>query len=141
MDLGLFTRPIHPPNRNYTETLKEDCELFLLADQLWFTEGFVGEHITDGAETITSGLIFIAWLLKETKKIRLGTGTVNLPNHHPAIVASEVAMIDHMAEGRFIFGISPGGLLSDAEAMGNLDKDRQAMFLESINQVLEIWAS
>ena len=60
MDLGLFTMPIHPPSRNYTETLKGDYELFHLADQLGFTEGFVGEHITDGAETITSGLIFIA---------------------------------------------------------------------------------
>ena len=38
-------------------------------------------------------------------------------------------------------GISPGGLPSDAEAMGNLDSDRNAMFLECINQVLEIWTS
>jgi alkanesulfonate monooxygenase SsuD/methylene tetrahydromethanopterin reductase-like flavin-dependent oxidoreductase (luciferase family) len=139
MDLGLFTMPIHPPSRNFTETLKEDRELFLLADRLGFTEGYVGEHLTDGAETITSGLIFIAWLLRETRNIKLGTGTVNLPNHHPAVVAAEVAMVDHMAEGRFIFGISPGGLRSDAEAIGNLDRDRAAMFLESINQILEIW--
>jgi alkanesulfonate monooxygenase SsuD/methylene tetrahydromethanopterin reductase-like flavin-dependent oxidoreductase (luciferase family) len=39
-----------------------------------------------------------------------------------------------------IFGISPGGLLSDAELFGNLDADRNAMFLESINQVLDIWS-
>ena len=50
-------------------------------------------------------------------------------------------MLDHMLDGRFIFGIRPGGLLSDAEAFGNLDADRNAMFLEAINQVLEIWAS
>ncbi len=49
-------------------------------------------------------------------------------------------MVDHMAEGRFLFGISPGGLLTDAEAMGVLDQDRTAMFLEAINQVLAIWA-
>ena len=49
-------------------------------------------------------------------------------------------MLDHMLDGRFIFGISPGGLLSDAEAFGNLDADRNAMFLEAINQVLAIWA-
>ncbi len=55
-------------------------------------------------------LIFIAWVLNDTKTIKLGTGTVNLPNHHPAMVAAEVAMLDHMAEGRFLFGISPGGL-------------------------------
>ena len=98
MQLGFFTMPIHPPSRSLTETLKEDRELVLLAEELEFTEGFIGEHITDGAENITSPLIFIAWLLRETSRIKLGTGTVNLPIHHPAVVAAEVAMIDHMAE-------------------------------------------
>jgi alkanesulfonate monooxygenase SsuD/methylene tetrahydromethanopterin reductase-like flavin-dependent oxidoreductase (luciferase family) len=133
--------PIHPPGRNLAETLEEDRELVLLADALGFTEGYIGEHITDAAETITSALIFIAWLLRETKRIRLGTGTVNLPNHHPAMVAAEVAMVDHLAKGRFIFGISPGGLLSDAEVFGNLEQDRTAMFVEAINHILDIWAN
>lgn len=139
MDLGFFTMPIHPPGRSLTETLKEDYDFAVYADELGFTEGLFGEHITDGAETITSSLIFIAWVLRETKNIKLGTGTVNLPNHHPAMVAAEVAMVDHMAEGRFLFGISPGGLMSDAEVFGNLDNDRTAMFVESINHILAIW--
>ncbi len=50
-------------------------------------------------------------------------------------------MLDHLLDGRFIFGISPGGLLSDAEAFGNLDADRNAMFVEAIDQILAIWAS
>ncbi|WP_088344526.1 MULTISPECIES: LLM class flavin-dependent oxidoreductase [Rhodomicrobium] len=140
MKLGFFTMPIHPVGRNLTEVFKEDRELALIADRLGFSEGYFGEHITDAAETITSALIFIAWVLNDTKNIKLGTGTVNLPNHHPAMVAAEVAMVDHMAEGRFIFGISPGGLLSDAELFGNLDKDRTAMFVESIDHILNIWA-
>ena len=139
MDLGFFTMPIHPPGRSLTETLKEDYEFAVFADKLGFVEGLFGEHITDAAETITSSLIFIAWVLRETENIRLGTGTVNLPNHHPAMVAAEVAMVDHMAEGRFLFGVSPGGLMSDAEVFGNLDNDRTAMFVEAINQVLAIW--
>jgi alkanesulfonate monooxygenase SsuD/methylene tetrahydromethanopterin reductase-like flavin-dependent oxidoreductase (luciferase family) len=84
--------------------------------------------------------MFIATLIEATKRIKLGTGTVNLPNSHPVAVAAQVAMLDHLLDGRFIFGISPGGLLSDAEAFGNLDADRNAMFLEAINQVLAIWA-
>jgi alkanesulfonate monooxygenase SsuD/methylene tetrahydromethanopterin reductase-like flavin-dependent oxidoreductase (luciferase family) len=139
MKLGFFTMPIHPLGRNLTEVFKEDRELALIADRLGFTEGYFGEHITDAAETITSALIFIAWVLNDTKTIKLGTGTVNLPNHHPAMVAAEVAMVDHMAEGRFLFGISPGGLLSDAELFGNLDKDRTAMFVEAIDHILNIW--
>ena len=42
MKLGYFTMPIHPSERNYTETLKEDREAFLLADRLGYVEGFVG---------------------------------------------------------------------------------------------------
>jgi alkanesulfonate monooxygenase SsuD/methylene tetrahydromethanopterin reductase-like flavin-dependent oxidoreductase (luciferase family) len=139
MKLGFFTMPIHPPGRKLVETLNEDRELALVAERLGFVEGYFGEHLTDAAETISSALIFIAWILRETRTIRLGTGTINLPNHHPAMVASEVAMLDHMSEGRFIFGISPGGLLSDAEAFGNLGKDRTAMFVEAINLILAIW--
>jgi alkanesulfonate monooxygenase SsuD/methylene tetrahydromethanopterin reductase-like flavin-dependent oxidoreductase (luciferase family) len=71
--------------------------------------------------------------------MKLGTGTVNMPNNHPARVAAEIAMLDHMLDGRFIFGISPGGLLSDAEVFGNLDANRNEMFLECVNQVLAIW--
>jgi alkanesulfonate monooxygenase SsuD/methylene tetrahydromethanopterin reductase-like flavin-dependent oxidoreductase (luciferase family) len=36
-------------------------------------------------------------------------------------------------------GISPGGLMSDAEVFGNLGKDRNAMLVESMNMVLDIW--
>ena len=140
MRLGYFTMPLHPPSRNYTEVLKEDREAIVLADRLGYAEAFVGEHVTDLAEPVTSCLTFIASLIDRTEKIVLGSGTVNLPNNHPAQVAAQVAMIDHLLEGRFLFGISPGGLLSDAEAFGNLDRDRTAMFVEAIDQVLAIWA-
>jgi len=140
MKLGFFTMPIHPLDKDWRLSLREDREAFVLADELGFTEGYVGEHITDRAENITSCAMFIASLIDATKTIKLGTGTVNLPNSHPATVAAQIAMLDHMLDGRFIFGISPGGLLSDAELFGNLDADRNAMFLEAINQVLAIWS-
>jgi alkanesulfonate monooxygenase SsuD/methylene tetrahydromethanopterin reductase-like flavin-dependent oxidoreductase (luciferase family) len=140
MDLAYFTMPLHPPSRNYTETLKEDREAIILADRLGYTAAFIGEHITDQAETITSCLMFIASLMSETKRIKLGSGTVNLPNNHPAAVAAQVAMIDHLLEGRFLFGISPGGLLSDAEIFGNLERNRTEMFVEAIDHVLGIWS-
>ncbi len=140
MKLGYFTMPMHPPARSYTQTLKEDREAILLADRLGYSEAYIGEHISDCCETIPSCLSFIASLAHETHSIRLGSGTVNLPNRHPAEVAAHVAMIDHLLEGRFLFGIGPGGLRSDMEVMGNLDADRNAMFLESIDQILALWA-
>ena len=141
MNLGFFTMPIHPLEKDWRQSLREDREAFILADELGYTEGYVGEHHTDRAENITSCMMFICTLIEATKRIKLGTGTINMPNNHPAAVAANVAMLDHMLDGRFILGISPGGLMSDAEVFGNLDADRNAMFLECINQVLEIWAS
>src|SRR5512146_375473 len=141
MNLGFFTMPIHPLDKDWRQSLREDREAFVLADELGFVEGYCGEHVTDRAENITSCAMFLATLVDATKRMKLGTGTINMPNAHPAAVAAQIAMLDHLLDGRFIFGISPGGLLSDAEIFGNLDADRNAMFLEAINQVLEIWAS
>jgi alkanesulfonate monooxygenase SsuD/methylene tetrahydromethanopterin reductase-like flavin-dependent oxidoreductase (luciferase family) len=139
MQLGFFTMPIHPLDKDWRLCLAEDREAFLLADELGFAEAYAGEHVTDKAENITSCITFLAWIAAATKQIRLGTGTVNMPNAHPATVAANIAMLDHMLDGRFIFGISPGGLLSDAELFGNLDANRNEMFLECINTVLAIW--
>lgn len=139
MDLGFFTMPIHPVAKDWRTSLHEDRAAFVLADELGFTEAYVGEHTTDAAENITHCISFIAWIATEAKRIRLGTGTVNLPNTHPAAVAAQIAMLDHMLDGRLIFGISPGGLATDAEVFGSLDGDRAGMFLEGINTVLEIW--
>jgi alkanesulfonate monooxygenase SsuD/methylene tetrahydromethanopterin reductase-like flavin-dependent oxidoreductase (luciferase family) len=141
MKLATFMMPLHPPGRKPAETLAEDREAILLADKLGYAEAYVGEHITDLAENVTSSLMFLASVAHDTKNIVLGSGTVNMANGHPAAIAAQVAMLDHMLKGRFIFGISPGGLMSDAEAFGNLDKDRNAIFLESINMVLDIWKS
>jgi alkanesulfonate monooxygenase SsuD/methylene tetrahydromethanopterin reductase-like flavin-dependent oxidoreductase (luciferase family) len=140
MKLGFFAMPIHRLDKDWRQSLAEDREAFLLADELGYTEAYVGEHITDKAENITSGVAFLAWIAAATKQIKLGTGTVNMPNNHPAAVAASIAMLDHMLDGRFIFGISPGGLLSDAELFGNLEANRNEMFLEAINQVLAIWS-
>src|SRR5688572_934347 len=139
MKLATFMMPLHPPGRNPGQTLAEDRDAILLADRLGYCEAYVGEHVTDLAENVTSCLMFLASVAHETKQIVLGSGTINMPNSHPAAIAAQVAMLDHMLQGRFIMGISPGGLMSDAEVFGNYQKDRNAIFLESINMVLDIW--
>jgi alkanesulfonate monooxygenase SsuD/methylene tetrahydromethanopterin reductase-like flavin-dependent oxidoreductase (luciferase family) len=141
MKLGFFTMPVHPPGRDYAQTLKEDREAFILADRLGYSEGYCGEHLTDAVENIPNSLMFIATLLDATRRMKVGTAVANLPHSHPVIVASNAAMIDNLFEGRFILGIGAGILRSDAEALGLLEADRQAMFVEAIDQVLAIWAS
>jgi len=119
--LGYFTMPLHAVGRDWRQTLAEDREAVLLAERLGFEEAFIGEHVTDLAETITSCLIFIATLARDTHRIKLGSGTVNLANRHPAATAAEIAMVDTLLEGRFILGVGPGGLPSDAEMFQTMD--------------------
>ncbi len=139
MKLGMFMMPVHPVGRNYAQVLREDREAIMLADQLGFYDAFVGEHLTDAAENVTNSLLFQATLIHSTKHIKLASGTCNLSQIHPAIIAAQAAMFDHLADGRFILGVSPGALVSDAEALGILDEDRNRMFSEAIDVILAIW--
>jgi alkanesulfonate monooxygenase SsuD/methylene tetrahydromethanopterin reductase-like flavin-dependent oxidoreductase (luciferase family) len=139
MRLGYFTMPVHPLHRNWAQTLKEDREAVILADKLGFYDAFMGEHLTDKAENITNSMMFNASLIHDTKQIKLATGTTNLSQIHPVVIAQQAAMFDHMSEGRFIFGVSPGALTSDAEALGILEQDRNKLFAEAIDVILAIW--
>ena len=139
MRLGYFTMPLHPMERNPTETLHEDREAIILADRLGFHDAFVGEHLTEKTENITSSILFLATLISDTKTIKLATGTYNLSQQHPVLIASHAAMFDHLARGRFVFGISAGALRCDAEALGNFEQDRNKMFAEAIDVILAIW--
>ena len=140
MKLGMFMMPVHPLHRNPTETLQEDRQAVILADRLGSHDVFIGEHLTDRAENITNSMLFLATLISETSQIKLATGTTNLSHMHPVLVAAHAAMFDHLAQGRFIFGISPGALISDAEALGILEQDRNKIFAEAIDVILAIWA-
>jgi len=141
MRLGYFAMPMHFEHRNWSDTLREDREAVILADRLGFHDCFIGEHLTDRSENITNSMLFLASLISDTGTIRLGTGTTNLSHSHPVLIASQAAMFDHLAGGRFIFGISPGALSCDAEVLGILDEDRNRMFAEAIDVILEIWSS
>ncbi len=139
MRLGYFTMPVHPIGRDWSQTLREDREAVILADRLGFYDAFVGEHLTDVCENITNSMMFHATLISETKTIKLATGTTNLSHMHPVLIAVHAAMFDHLAQGRFILGVSAGALSSDAEAIGLLDQDRNKIFAEAIDVILAIW--
>jgi alkanesulfonate monooxygenase SsuD/methylene tetrahydromethanopterin reductase-like flavin-dependent oxidoreductase (luciferase family) len=135
---GYFAMPVHPLHRTMTETLKEDREAIILADKLGFHDAFIGEHLADKAENIPNSMLFLATLIHSTKNIKLGTGTTTIAHMHPVQVAAHAAMFDHLAEGRFILGISPGTGF-DAEALGLMHEDRNKIFAEAIDIILAIW--
>src|SRR5581483_9334547 len=136
-----FMMPVHPATRSFTETLAEDEEKSLYADQLGFDELWLGEHFSASTEPIPSPLMFMASLLPRTKTLTFGTAVICLPSHHPVKVAAEVAQFDAMSRGRFMLGIGIGGLFSDFELFGNSDrKVRERKAMESIGMIERIWA-
>lgn len=62
--------------------------------------------------------MFLGAAAMRTGHIRLGTGVVSLPYHHPFNVAQRMVQLDHLSRGRAIFGSGPGALPSDARTLG-----------------------
>jgi len=141
MDLGLFMMPLHRPEKPWSRALAEDREAIVLAEKLGYSEAWVGEHFSTKAEQIPAPMMFFASLLDATSTIRLGTSVVNLPHHHPIVVAAEAALFDQLSGGRLILGIGPGGLPSDGELFGNEDMvERYGIAFESLDVILQLWS-
>jgi alkanesulfonate monooxygenase SsuD/methylene tetrahydromethanopterin reductase-like flavin-dependent oxidoreductase (luciferase family) len=139
MKLALFMMPVHNLGRDYNSTIKEDAEAIILADRLGYTEAWVGEHYSSATEAIPSPLMFLSSLIPRTTNIKLCTGVICLPQYHPATVAGQAALFDHLSDGRFIMGIGPGGLPSDFELFGTDTANRMEMVLESVDMIEHVW--
>jgi alkanesulfonate monooxygenase SsuD/methylene tetrahydromethanopterin reductase-like flavin-dependent oxidoreductase (luciferase family) len=138
MDLGLFFMPLHRPEKPFRQSLEEDRQTILLADELGFSEVWMGEHFSSKAEPIPAPLIFLATLIQQTKNIRFGTGVVNLGHRHPVVVAAEAALFDQLSGGRLMLGVGPGGLASDGELFGRPDMaERVKLVRESIDMIIQ----
>ena len=118
MKFGVFLGPFHWLGENPTLSLERDLELLQWLDYLGFDEAWVGEHHSAGWETIASPELFIATAAERTKHLKLGTGVVSLPYHHPLMVANRMVLLDHLTRGRLMMGVGPGALVSDAYMLG-----------------------
>ena len=118
MRFGAFLAPHHPIGEHPTLQLQSDLELAAHMDKLGYDEFWCGDHHSTGWETIASPEIFLAAAAERTQRIRLGTGVISLPYHHPFMVAQRLVQLDHQSRGRLIFGSGPGALPSDAHTMG-----------------------
>ena len=135
--LGFFAMPLHPKERVYREVIEENREAIILADELGFTEAWIGEHQTSISEPISDPYLFLATTIHQTKNIRLGTAVLNLSYHHPVKLGMQIAMFDQISGGRTMVGIGPGGLISDSEIF-EVDRDRSfEMMIELEPPVIE----
>ena len=139
LKFGGFLAPHHPIGEHPTLQLRRDIDLAVRLEELGFDEFWCGEHHSTGWEVIASPELFLAALGERTHRIRLGTGVVSLPYHHPFNVAQRLVQLDHMTHGRVIFGSGPGALPSDAYTLGidpMVQRDRQDEAIGVIRRLL-----
>ena len=139
LKFGIFMAPFHPVGENPTLALERDMELIEWLDKLGFDEAWVGEHHSAGWETIASPEIFLSAAAQRTKNIKLGTGVISLPYHHPLIVANRMIQLDHMTRGRVMMGAGPGALVGDAYMMGIDPPTQRRRMDESLGLILRLW--
>jgi limonene 1,2-monooxygenase len=139
MKFGIFLAPFHALGDNPNLAIHRDLELIEWLDHLGYDEAWVGEHHSAGWETIASPEVFIAAAAERTKHIRLGTGVSSLPYHHPLILADRVVLLDHLTRGRFMFGVGPGALSSDALMLGIEPATQRPRMEEALDVIIRLF--
>jgi len=133
---GIFMAPFHsPPGQNPTTAIARDVATIRQLDELGYDEAWIGEHHSCGTEIIASPEIFIAHVAAQTRHIKLGTGVLSLPYHNPLWVADRAILLDHLTRGRFMLGLGPGALPTDAAMIG-IEPAEQRQALEEDTAVL-----
>lgn len=139
LKFGAFLAPHHPIGEHPMLQLQRDLDLVEHLDRLGYDEFWCGEHHSTGWEVIASPEMFLAAAGQRSHRIKLGTGVISLPYHHPFNVAQRMVQLDHMTGGRAIFGSGPGALPSDAYTLGidpMVQRDRQDEALGVIKRLL-----
>src|SRR6185312_12365742 len=104
-------------------------------DSLW-----VGDHISF-AVPVLDPLLQLAQAAMVSRRLMLGTSVYLLPLRHPAPVAKQVATLDHLTEGRLIFGVGVGGeFRKEYEACGVPINERGARLSEGIGLLRQFWS-
>ena len=136
MKFGIFLAPFHAMNENPTLAMERDLQLLQHLDGLGYDEAWIGEHHSGGFEIIACPELFIATAAERTKYIRLGTGVVSLPYHHPFTLAGRITLLDHLTRGRAMLGVGPGALVGDAYRMGIDPENQRRMMNESLDALV-----
>ena len=95
----------------------------------------------DGDFDLPDPLIWMAYVAAATKRIKLGTGVIILPQHNPVITAKQVATLDYMSGGRIILGVGVGWLKEEFDALGSPFAERGARTDEYIKVMRELWSA
>jgi limonene 1,2-monooxygenase len=140
LKFGVFVPPQNVVGLNPTLAIRRAVELAEHLDRLGFDEVWFGEHHSGGAELVASPELLIAAAAERTTHIRLGTGVISLPYHHPFQVAERIVQLSHQTRGRVMFGAGPGQLPTDATMFGMDATQLRPRMEESLEVILRLLA-
>jgi alkanesulfonate monooxygenase SsuD/methylene tetrahydromethanopterin reductase-like flavin-dependent oxidoreductase (luciferase family) len=142
MDLGYFAMPANPPERDLREGFEWNLQVIRWLDELGYTEGWVGEHHCVPWEPLPAPDILLSRAFAETKNIRLGAGGFLLPFYHPAALANRISLLDHISQGRMLFGVAASSIPTDWKMFGvdGMSGQTREMMRESLAIILRLWS-
>jgi limonene 1,2-monooxygenase len=136
---GTFLAPFHSPvGQDPTSAYERDADIIKLLDKLGFDEAWIGEHHSCGHEIVPDPMLFIAHLATQTRHIKLGAGVVSLPYHNPLWVADRALFLDHLTRGRFMLGVGPGALPTDATMIGLSPEDQRGALEDDFDVLMTL---
>jgi alkanesulfonate monooxygenase SsuD/methylene tetrahydromethanopterin reductase-like flavin-dependent oxidoreductase (luciferase family) len=150
MEFGIFNSLYLPhqlrerdPEHAEHNRLMDEVAWVKAADRAGFKYTWATEHhFLDEYSHLSANESFLAFCAAVTERIHLGTGIFNItpPVNHPARVAERVAMIDHLSNGRFEFGMGRGSSSTEQRGFGIEDPElTKEMFDEVIVQFKRMW--
>ena len=134
--LHLFESPV---GRTEQEMLNEQIDLMQAAEDLGYDSVWPAEHHFSEYGLCSSIALALAAVARTTRRIRLGSGVVVLPFHHPIRVAEEFAMIDLISDGRVDFGVGRGYQPIEFQGFGIDQSKSKEIYDESLEIIRRAW--
>ena len=141
LKVGIQTIHREPDNQTgpWQPQIDELVDFVKLIDKTGFDSIWVGDHLSMPLPFFDP-FQMLAQAAVVSRRLLLGTGVYLLPLRHPGPVAKQVATLDHLSEGRFLFGVGIGGEFpKEYEVAGVPISERGARLSESIEVVRELW--
>src|SRR5262245_42590699 len=139
MKFGLIISKQHPPGVSMVERFREHVEQVRAARDAGFDLIVMGQHYASTPVQEIQPMPSLARLAADAGTMRVGATVLLLPLLNPVDVAEQVATLDVICEGRFIFGVGLGYREEEYEAFGIEGKERVPRFLESLQVIERLW--
>lgn len=141
LSIGVQTlhRRTEPAEGPWLPTIDELSDLVTLVDRCGYDSMWVGDHVAFTI-AIFDPLMQLAQAAVISRRLIFGTDVYLLPLRHPTSVAKQVSTLDHLTEGRFVFGVGVGGEFpKEYEACGVPLNERGARLSESLTVMRKLW--